>query len=138
MKDKKKLINILIEVLYYLVFFAYLLIVKSLYSNNVSYDLTTFLVVSLVMIGIMLASGSHANKYVGLVLGSIYTLYLVAQRIYNRGFNSYFRFATALELKSEVAGQTAAINELSKFSDFIPFYRLTCNYCNFFSIKICL
>lgn len=121
MKKNKSLISILVEVLYYLAFFAYLLIVKSLYSNNVSYDLTTFLTISLVIIGILLLCGSHIGKYVGLLLGSIYTLYLVAQRIYNRGFNSYFRFATALELKSEVAGQTAAINELSKFSDFIPF-----------------
>lgn len=122
--DKRKLINILIEVLYYLVFFMYLLIVKDLYSVNVSYDLTTFLVVSFVMIGIMLLCGSHANKYVGLILGSIYSLYLIAQRIYNRGFNSYFRFATALELKDEVAGQGGAINELSKFSDFIPLIAL--------------
>lgn len=118
--NKRKLINILIEVLYYLIFFAYLLIVKSTYSINVSYDLNTFLVVSLVIIGIMLICGSHINKYVGLLLGSIFSLYLIAQRIYNRGFNSYFRFATALQLYSEVADQKGAVGELTKFSDFIP------------------
>lgn len=121
MSNKKNLLNVLIEILYYLVLFAYLLIVKLNYSVNVSYDLTTFLCVSLFFIGVLILCGSHINKYVGLLLGSIYTLYLVAQRIYHRGFDSYFRFSTALELSSEVAGQGGAISELSKFSDFIPF-----------------
>lgn len=117
---KKNLINILIEVLYYLVFFAYLLIVKNSYSVTVSYDFTSFLVVSLVIIGILILCGSHINKYVGFILGSIYSLYLIAQRVYYRGFGSYFRFSTAISLYSEVAEQTGAIRELCEFNDFIP------------------
>lgn len=128
--NKKNQLSILIEILYYLVIFAYLLIVKLNFSVSVPYDMTTFLCASLIIIGILLLCGSHINKYVGFVLSSIYTLYLVAQRIYYRGFGSYFRFSTALELSSEVAGQGAAINELSKFSDFIPFIIL-------FLITIC-
>lgn len=119
--NNKKLLGILTEILYYLVFFLYLLVVKYNYSVNVTYDLKTFFVVFLVIAGILLLCGSHINKYVGLLLGSIYTLYLVAQRIYHRGFDSYFRFSTAIGLFDEVAKQGDAIKELSKFSDFIPF-----------------
>lgn len=117
---KRNLINVLCEILYLLIFFAYLLIVKCLYSINVSYDFITFLVVSLIIMGIMLICGSHINKYVGLILGSIYSLYLIAQRVYYRGFESYFKFSTALSLFDEVADQTGAIKELCRFSDFIP------------------
>lgn len=117
---KKNIINVLLETLYLLIFFAYLLIVKIQYSVNVSYDFTTFMVVSLIIIGVMILCGSHLNKYVGLLLGSIYSLYLIAQRIYYRGFESYFKFSTALSLFDEVADQTGAIKELCRFNDFIP------------------
>ena len=111
----------MLEGLYFLVVFAYLLVIKSLYSNNVGYDFEVFVAIAFVIIGIALLVGSHANKYTSFILCSIYTLYLVAQKTYYNGFGSYFRFATAIELKDEVVGQTGAIGELFDFKDLIPF-----------------
>ena len=87
----------MLEGLYFLVVFAYLLIIKSLYSNNVGYDFEVFVAIAFVIIGIALLVGSHANKYTSFILCSIYTLYLVAQKTYYNGFGSYFRFATAIK-----------------------------------------
>lgn len=121
MSKKRKLINVLLEILYLAIIFAYLLIVKSIYSTNVHYDFMAFMGISLFIIGISILLGSHFNKYLNLILCALYTLYLVAQKTYHRGFSSYFRFATALELGSEVADQKAAIGELFDMNDIIPF-----------------
>ena len=118
---KKTLINILVEILYYLVIFAYLLIIKNIYSVAVSYDFRIFMVIALVIVGLMLIAGSHVNKYLGFVLCFIYTLYLVAQKTYYKGFSSYFRFSTAFELYDEVKEQGGAIKELFSTNDLIPF-----------------
>ncbi len=119
--NKRKILNILLETLYLLLIFAYLLIIKSIYSNNVSHDFQVFMAFSLAVIGIALLVGGHANKYICFILCAIYTLYLVAQKTYYNGFGSYFRFATALELGKEVAGQKGAIGELFDYNDLIPF-----------------
>ncbi len=117
----KNIINIMLEGLYFLVLFAYLLIVKSIYSNNVGYDFEVFMAFAFVVLGVALAVGDHANKYISFVLCFAYTLYLVAQKTYYNGFGSYFRFTTAIELKDEVAGQTGAIGELFDYKDLVPF-----------------
>ena len=78
---KKNIINILFEVLFYLSIFAYMLVIKSIYSTNVAYDLKVFFGFALAIIGICILVGGHANKYVSLVLCAIYTLYLVAQKL---------------------------------------------------------
>ena len=119
--NKKKILNVLLEILYLLSIFAYLLIVKYIYSNNISYDFEVFMAFSLVIIGIALLVGSHINKYSSFILCTIYTLYLVAQKTYYNGFGSYFRFSTALELGKEVAEQKGAIGELFDTNDLIPF-----------------
>ena len=121
---KKNIINVLLEVFYQFTVFAYLLIIKSIYSNNIGYDLEIFMAYSFVVIGVALFVGDHANKYTSFVLCSIYTLYLVAQKTYYNGFGSYFRFVTAIELKDEVAGQIGAIGELFDFKDLMPFVAL--------------
>ena len=111
----------MLEILYLFLIFAYLLIIKYVYSNNISYDFKVFMAISIVILGIALLVGDHANKYTSFILCFIYTLYLVAQKTYYNGFGSYFRFSTAIELKDEVAGQTGAIGELFDFKDLIPF-----------------
>ena len=111
----------MLEILYLFLIFAYLLIIKCVYSNNISYDFKVFMAISIVILGIALLVGDHANKYTSFILCFIYTLYLVAQKTYYNGFGSYFRFSTAIELKDEVAGQTGAIGELFDFKDLIPF-----------------
>lgn len=118
---KRNLINILIEILYLATIFAYLLIIKDIYSKNIFYDFEVFMGIALAIIGVSLLAGSHINKYLNLILCSLYTLYLVAQKTYYNGFSSYFRFATALDLGSEVAEQGAAIGELFDAKDIIPF-----------------
>ena len=135
---RKNIINILFEVLFYLSIFAYMLIIKSIYSTNVSYDLKVFFGFALIIIGTCILVGGHANKYVSLVLCSIYTLYLVAQKTYYKGFGSYFRFSTAKELSSEVAAQGAAIGELFDMKDIIPFVVLVVIVLAFLLIRYCL
>ena len=119
--NKKPILNVLLEILYLLIIFAYLLVIKYIYSNNISCDFEVFMAFSFVIIGIALLVGGHINKYTSLILCLIYTLYLVAQKTYYNGFGSYFRFSTAIELKDEVAGQTGAIGELFDFKDLLPF-----------------
>lgn len=135
---KKNIINILFEVLFYLSIFAYMLVIKSIYSTNVSYDLKAFFGFALAIIGISILVGGHVNKYVSLLLCTIYTLYLVAQKTYFKGFGSYFRFSTAKELSSEVAGQGAAINELFDMKDIIPFVVLFLIVVIFLVLRYCL
>lgn len=133
----KNIINILYEVLFYLSIFAYMLVIKSIYSTNVPYDLKVFFGFALAIIGICILVGGHANKYVSLVLCAIYTLYLVAQKTYYKGFGSYFRFSTAKELSSEVTGQGAAINELFDMKDLIPFLIFLLLVVAFLIIRYC-
>lgn len=134
---KKNIINILFEVLFYLSIFAYMLVIKSIYSTNVSYDLKVFLGFALAIIGVCILVGGHANKYVSLALCAIYTLYLVAQKTYHKGFGSYFRFSTVKELSSEVAQQGGAINELFDMKDLIPFIVLLIVIASFLVIRYC-
>lgn len=133
----KNIINILYEVLFYLCIFAYMIVIKSVYSTNVAYDLKVFFGFALAIIGICVLVGAHANKYVSLLLCTIYTLYLVAQKTYYKGFGSYFRFSTAKELSSEVTGQGAAINELFDMKDLIPFLILLLIVVAFLIIRYC-
>lgn len=134
---KKNIINILFEVLFYSSIFAYMLVIKSIYSTNVSYDLKVFFGFALAIIGVCILVGGHANKYVSLVLCAIYTLYLVAQKTYHKGFGSYFRFSTVKELSSEVAQQGGAINELFDMKDLIPFIVLLIVVASFLVIRYC-
>lgn len=122
---KKRLISALCEVLYYLIFIAFLFALKSSNSPNVPYDFTICLAMALFMVALLLLTGSHLNKYLGFLLGGIYALYLITQKIYYRGFGSYYRFSTALELSKEVAEQGAAISELTNFNDWLPLVFLT-------------
>lgn len=118
---KKNIMNVLLEILYLFIIFAYLLIIKSVYSVNAGYDFQMFTAFSLVVIGVALLVGGHANKYTSFIFCSIYTLYLVAQKTYYNGFGSYFRFSTALQLGKEVAEQKGAIGELFDLRDLVPF-----------------
>lgn len=134
---KKNIINILFEALFYLCIFAYMLVIKGIYSTNVSYDLKVFFGFALIIVGVCILVGGHVNKYVSLVLCIIYTLYLVAQKTYYKGFGSYFRFSTAKELSSEVVGQGGAINELFDMKDIIPFVVLLGIVVAFLVLRYC-
>ena len=98
MNKQKKILSIVLEGMYLLVIFAYMLILKNANSSVSVYDFYIFLGYSLFVIGTLVLSGPKWNKYIGFILAFIYTLYLVAQRIYYRGFSQYFRFSTALGL----------------------------------------
>lgn len=117
----KKIISYLIEALYLLTIFLYLLVMKVVYSNTSSYDFMMFLFIACLIIGILMAIGPKYNRYVGIVLAIPYTLYLVAQQIYHRAFGQFFRFQTALGLSKEVAGVSDSVIELIGFSDLVPF-----------------
>ena len=113
-KKNKKYINLLIEIAYYIVVFSFLYAIKSIYSVSNDYDLTMFIFFVLILFSLLLVSGSHFNKYIGFIFSFVYTLYLVAQNIYFRGFKSWFRFSTALGLAkevSEVGGSISIVTE---------------------------
>lgn len=122
---KKSLISTLCEVLYYLIFIAFLFALKNINSPNVPYDFSICLAMVFFTVALFLLTGPHLNKYLGLILGGLYALYLISQKIYYRGFGSYYRFSTALELSKEVAEQGAAISELTSFNDWLPLVFLT-------------
>lgn len=120
-KDKKRLISTFVEILYLFIMFAYMLVVKNVYSSTSIYDFYMFMFYSMIIIGLLIIIGPKWNKYIGFIFVFLYTLYLVAQKIYYRGFNQYFRFSTALGLGKEVSEVGGSIKELIHFSDFIPF-----------------
>lgn len=117
----KRIVSLLTEVLYYISIFAYLLVMKIKYSFPVANDNYVFFAFVLILFGLFFLSGSHINKYEGVVFSFIFSLYLVAQKIYMRGFGSYFRFSTAAGLAKEVSEVGGAIEELVHFEDYIPF-----------------
>ena len=78
-----------------------------------------FMFFALLVVGILSVIGPKSNRIIGLIMLSLYALYLVAQSVYFRAFGQYFRFSTALGLKNEVAGVGSEIKELLKFEDFI-------------------
>lgn len=121
MNKQKKILSAVLEGMYLLVIFAYMLILKNVNSSVSVYDFYIFLGYSLFVIGTLVLSGPKWNKYIGFILSFIYTLYLVAQRIYYRGFSQYFRFSTALGLAKEVSEVGGSIKELMELGDFVPF-----------------
>ena len=123
--DKKRMVANLVEAIYLAGMFLYMLVLKSVYSVASSYDFLMFICISALIIGILILIGPRFNRYFGFIFAFLYTLYLIAQQVYYRGFGQYFRFSTALGLASEVAGVTDSAIELIHFSDIIPFIVLT-------------
>lgn len=123
--SKEKLISNLIEIIYLLAVFLYMLVLKVSFSTSSAYDFLMLIFFSAIIIGILILAGSKFNKYVGFILLTLYTLYLVAQNVYYRAFSQYFRFETAIGLSKEVAGVTDSIAELIHFEDILPFIILT-------------
>ncbi len=123
--SKEKLISNLIEIIYLLAVFLYMLVLKVSFSTSSAYDFLMLIFFSAIIIGILILAGSKFNKYVGFILLALYTLYLVAQNVYYRAFSQYFRFETAIGLSKEVAGVTDSIAELIHFEDILPFIILT-------------
>ena len=119
--DKKRMVANLVEAIYLAGMFLYMLVLKSVYSVASSYDFLMFICISALIIGILILIGPRFNRYFGFIFAFLYTLYLIAQQVYYRGFGQYFRFSTALGLASEVAGVTDSAIELIHFSDIIPF-----------------
>ena len=101
--------------------FCYMLVLKNIYSTSSNYDFLTLAFFALTTIGLLWILGPKFNRIVGFILLNLYTLYLVSQKIYYRGFDQYYRFNTALGLTNEVKDVGGAIKELIKFEDILPF-----------------
>ena len=121
MEQKRLKIYYLIEAVYAVIIFAFMLTLKSIYSSTSAYDFMTFIFMSFFVVGIVWLCGPRFNKIIGLILTFLYTLYLVSQKIYYRGFDQYYRFNTAFGLSGEVKDVGGAIKELIKFEDIMPF-----------------
>lgn len=122
---KKKILYYVIEIIYLLSVFGFMLVMKNKYSTSNEYDFMTFLFMSLATVGLLWILGPALNRLAGFLILMLYSLYLVAQRVYFRGFDQYFRFNTAFGLSNETKDVGGAIQELIKFEDFVPFITLT-------------
>ncbi len=118
LKDKK---YYLYELAYLLVMGLYFVLVKYFYSNMPSLEIPIFMIILAVLCILVIALPAKIDRYVVFVYGFIFTLYLIAQGIYLRAFDQYFRISTAFNFMKEAAGVTDSIIPFIKVTDIIPF-----------------
>ena len=99
--------------------------VKTYFSSFTEYDFTVFLAVASFSVGLLLLSGPHFNKYLGFILGSFYSLYLLAQRIYYRATANYFRVSTVFTSFRTMLEEEGGLEGLYNFKDLLPLITIT-------------
>ena len=118
LKDKKYYLS---ELAYLCVMGIYLVLVKYFYSNMPFLEIPIFLIVLSVLCIIVIAIPPVINRYITFVYAFVFTLYLIAQNIYLRAFDQYFRLATVFNLFKEAAGVTDSILPFIQVTDILPF-----------------
>ncbi|MFI3283845.1 MAG: sulfatase-like hydrolase/transferase [Erysipelotrichaceae bacterium] len=125
MKINEKHIKIVlyfaIEIFFTLSMILFLDWVKGVYLNDSVFDGYLYNCILLIALMLIWFIGPMLNRLVLFIYGTAFTLYLVAQDIYMRAFNQYFRFSTAISLRSEVTGVSDSIAEFIGFDDYLPF-----------------
>ncbi len=120
-KNSKNRKAIIIEVLFYLSIFAYLLIIKLVYSNNVSTDFVAFLLYSSIILLVCSLVGAPYNRGAGLLLSGLYTLYAVFETAYCRGFGRYLRADALSYLSDELSTKGNKMIDFFRFGDLFSF-----------------
>ena len=122
MKDKlKKYITFYgIELLYCASIIWFIQFVTNSLSVSSIYEEQLVKLFILIILGITWVFGASLNKLINFILVGIYSLYLISQKIYYRGFGSYYRLRTAIGLKDEVVGAKDSAMELIEKGDFTP------------------
>ncbi len=142
MKLKKSIKSFLvfygIEILYTCSIVFFIHYVTNLLTTSTIYQDQLVKIFILFVIGITWLFGAFWNKIINLIVVGIYTIYLVSQKIYYRGFVSYYRIRTALGLKDEVLGAKDSAIELIQKGDLNPIWILLALTIFFYIIYFCI
>ncbi|MCR5228530.1 MAG: LTA synthase family protein [Solobacterium sp.] len=116
-RSARIILYVLIELLYFICNFVYFLFIRNQYSVTTVYSAHFFTAFILGALLIILLFGASVNRYVMLVYGEIFIIYLVTQSCYNRAFHSYYRFFTVQDLLGEVWGVKDSAAEFLRAGD---------------------
>jgi len=119
-KAQKRIVYILLEVLYLALMTFIFFFIKNKYSIGGIYDDPLFYCIYLGFILIYLFFWTPVNKLLGMIYTFIFSFYVIGQDIYYLAFHQYCRFATAFDLAGEVAGEGASALAFVQFSDIWP------------------
>ena len=118
LKDKLVFNHYLYKFVVFLIICLYFYAFNSLY-NKPDYGLS-FMIVILMMIGtIWFLLPTPIDKILTIPLLFVYSIYLLAQKVYYLGFNSYFNLKYAMSLRSELMAETESVYELIKTKDYL-------------------
>ena len=121
-KNKEKIVRILIyfviELLFMGIMCLYLWDMKNAYSVNVFYDNELFKVIIIGMIFLVIFIGPMLNRYICFLYAAIYSIYLIAQKVYFKAFGQYFRLTYALSIKDEWTAMKTSVDEFVTVGDF--------------------
>ena len=124
-KTKRIIIYFLIELIYTLIMLGYLIWLRTNYSISNEWEMPLFIIINIILIMMIWIIGPMLNRYFIFIYTGLITLYLVAQNIYHKAFNQYFRINTAISLSKEVMEVKSSINELIEAVHIKPFVILT-------------
>lgn len=113
----------LIEISYLLINILFMLFMYLGYAykaNDYGFNESVFGILLIGNIAFSILPGPIINKVLGFIYNFAYGLYLIAQKIYMRAFNQYFRLKFAFGVLSEVAGVKDSAEEFFGVVDFIP------------------
>ena len=120
-KTKRIIIYFIIEVIYTLIMLGYLIWLRTNYSVVNEWEIPLFIIMNIIAIMMIWIIGPMLNRYFIYIYNSLITLYLVAQNIYYKAFNQFFRFNTAISLSKEVSDVKSSISELIEPMHLKPF-----------------
>lgn len=120
-KSKSIILYFLIEIVYTLIMLGYMIWLRSNYSVVNAWDIPLFIIINIILFMIIWMIGPMLNRYLVFIYTGIVALYLVAQNVYYKAFNQYFRFSTAISLTKEVSDVKGSIVELIEPIHVLPF-----------------
>ncbi len=123
-KIKKYILFYGIEIIYSISIIYFIQYVTSTFSTSTTYQDVLVKIFILFVLGITWLLGALFNKLINLIVVGIYSFYLISQKVYYRGFGSYYRIKTAIGLKDEVLGAKDSALELVEKSDLTPIWIL--------------
>ncbi len=128
MNKKKSIKNYLvfygIEILYSLSLVWFIQYVTTSLTTSTVYEEQLVKIFILFVLGITWLFGAFFNKIINFIVVGLYSIYLISQKVYYRGFVSYYRIRTALGLKDEIVGAKDSASELMQKGDLNPIWIL--------------
>ena len=123
--NKKKIIKLIaffmIEVIYTYIMVMFFDWIHESFATSTFYDESLFNMLKTILIILIWVIGPMFNKYVVMIYSTLYAGYFVSQAVYFNTFGQYYRLATALSLRSELAGVQDSAMEMMKPEHWQPF-----------------